>query len=61
MGCLCTNLPPFEYQGGKKKTADRRVSEAYGVTNYGSGWKKDVVNQCLEFAADPVKFVTFVF
>ena len=27
-------------------------SETYGVTNYGSGWRKDVVNQCLESGPD---------
>ena len=26
-----------------------QVLESYGVTNYGSRWRKDVVNQCLEF------------
>ena len=25
------------------------VFETYGVISYGSGWRKDVVNQCLEF------------
>ena len=25
----------------------------YGVTRYDSGWRKDVVNQCLEFATAP--------
>ena len=24
------------------------VSETYGVISYGCGWRKDVVNQCLE-------------
>ena len=27
-----------------------QFSGPYGVTKYGSGWRKDVVNQCLEFA-----------
>ena len=26
-----------------------QFSGPYGVTKYGSGWRKDVVNQCLEF------------
>ena len=26
--------------------------ETYGVINYGSGWRKDVVNQRLEFGLD---------
>ena len=25
-----------------------QFSETYGVTSYGSGWRKDVVKQCLE-------------
>ena len=24
----------------------------YGVINYGGGWRKDVVNQCLEFGPE---------
>ena len=36
----------------KKKYIDKSVScqflEAHCVINYGSGWRKDVVNQCLE-------------
>ena len=27
-----------------------QFSGTYGVTEYGGGWRKDVVNQCLEFA-----------
>ena len=27
--------------------------ETYGLTNYSSGWRKDVINQCLEFATIP--------
>ena len=30
----------------------RQVSETCGVTSYGSGWRKDVVNRCLEFAVE---------
>ena len=26
--------------------------QTYGVISYGSGWRKDVVNQCLEFGPD---------
>ena len=26
--------------------------ETYGVINYGSGWRKDVVNERLEFGLD---------
>ena len=28
-------------------------SGPYGATKYGSGWRNDVVNQCLEFATNP--------
>ena len=38
-----TNLLPSKHQW-------KTVRETYGVTNYGSGWRKDVVNQCLEVA-----------
>ena len=38
---------PFEHQ--RKTVCWLTVSETYGVINYGSGWRKDVVNQCLEF------------
>ena len=31
-----------------------QFSGAYDVTKYGSGWRKDVVNQCLEFAMPSV-------
>ena len=31
-----------------------QFSETYGGTNYGSGWRKDVVNQCLEFGTTAV-------
>ena len=27
-------------------------SGTYGVTKYGSGWRKDVINKCLEFACE---------
>ena len=33
----------------KKVPGSRQISETYGITNYGSGWRKDVVNQSLEF------------
>ena len=32
-----------------KKLASWQFSGPYGATKYGSGWRKDVVNQCLEF------------
>ena len=40
--CLSTN---------KKLLVSWQFSGPYGVTKYGSGWRKDVVNQCLEFVA----------
>ena len=27
--------------------------ETYGVVSYGNGWRKDVVNLCLEFDSKP--------
>ena len=39
--CLSTN---------KKLLVSWQFSGPYGVIKYGSGWKKDVLNQCLEFA-----------
>ena len=30
-------------------SVEKQFFETYGVINYGSGWRKDVVNQCLEF------------
>ena len=50
-----TNLLLFKHQ---QKTARYLFSGPYGVTKYGSGWRKDVVNQCLEFDTDVV-FVEF--
>ena len=34
------------------KLADWQFSQTYNVTNCGSGWRNDVVDRCLEFAAD---------
>ena len=39
----------------KKRLVSWQLSGPYGVTKYGSGWRKDVVNQCLEFGAMCVK------
>ena len=44
-----TNLLLFEHQQKKKLLVSWQFSGPYGVTKYGSGWRKDVVNQCLEF------------
>ena len=43
--CLSTN---------KKLLISWQFSGPYGITKHGSGWRKDVVNQCLEFDSDPV-------
>ena len=37
----------------KKLLASWQFSGPYVVTKYGSGWRKDVVNQCLEFNQYP--------
>ena len=36
-----------------------QFSGPYGVTKYGSGWRKDIVNQCLEFALTPPLLVVW--
>ena len=33
----------------EKLLVNWQFSGPYGVTKYGSGWRKDVVNQCVEF------------
>ena len=43
-----TNLLLFEHQQ-KKSLVSWQFSGLYGITKYGSGCRKDVVNQCLEF------------
>ena len=45
-----TNLPSFEHP---QKIPLTDFSKTYGVINYGSGWRKDVVDQCLEFDPYP--------
>ena len=42
-------LLEFENQQQQKLLVSWQFSGPYGVTKYGSGWRKDVVNQCLEF------------
>ena len=42
-----TNLLLSEHQQ-KKLLINWQFSGPYGVTKYGSGWRKDVINQCLE-------------
>ena len=36
-------------------SVSRQFFETYGVISYGSGWRKDVVNQCLEFASSMLR------
>ena len=45
-----TSLLLFEHHQ-QKLLVSWQFSGPYGVTKYGSGWRKDVVNQCLEFGA----------
>ena len=45
--CLSTN---------KNLLVSRQFPGPYGVTKYGSGWRKDVVNQCLEFGSSFTSF-----
>ena len=51
-----TNLLLFEHQQQQQKNmlVSWQFSGTYGVTKYGSGWRKDVVNQCLEFDKEHV-------
>ena len=43
-----TNLLLFEHHQKKKVLVSWQFSGPYGVTKYGSGWRKDVVNRCSE-------------
>ena len=38
----------------KKLLVRWQFSGPYGITKYGSGWRKAVVNRCLEFVSSPV-------
>ena len=49
-----TNLLLFEHQHTQKLLISWQFSGPYGVTKYGSGWRKDVVNQRLEFGTEPL-------
>ena len=46
--CVCNKLTTV-WAPTKKLLFSWQFSGPYGVTKYGSGWRKDVVNQCLEF------------
>ena len=51
---LVTNLLLFGHHHQQQKLlVSWQFSGTYDVTKYGSGWRKDVVNQCLEFEPDP--------
>ena len=43
----------FEHPQQQKLLISWQFSWPYGVIKCSSGWKKDVVNQCLGFACDP--------
>ena len=49
-----TLLVLFEVSTNKKLFVSWKFSGTYGVIKYGSGWRKDVINQCLEFATTTV-------
>ena len=42
----------------KKLLVSWQFSGPYGITKYSSGWRKDVVNQCLEFVSYAVSSTT---
>ena len=46
------NLLLFEHHQQQKMLVSWQFSGPYGVTKYGSSWRKAVVNQCLEFVLD---------
>ena len=48
MWVVCNKLTTV-WAPTKKLLVSWQFSGPYGVTKYGSGWRKDVVNQCLEF------------
>ena len=43
----------FYTQSTSAVISGRKFFETYGVINYGSGWRKDVVSQCLESGSGP--------
>ena len=51
-----TNLLLFEHQ--QKLLIHWRFSGTYGVTKYSSGWRKDVINQCLELTYVTEVYIT---
>ena len=51
MICL---LQTYCYSRTHKKCQLTQFSETNDVTSYGSGWRKDVINQCMGFAFNVV-------
>ena len=45
----CLEQTYYCFSTNKKLLVSWQFSGLYGITKYGSGWRKDVVNQCLEF------------
>ena len=43
-------------QASSKNCSLAEFFETYGVISYGRGWRKDVVNQCLEYVRDHTSF-----
>ena len=46
---FCVRKATVKRKGARKKERKKENFLTNGVTSYGSGWSKDVVNQCLEF------------
>ena len=48
LSVVCYELTAI-WAPSKKMLVSWQISGPYGITKYASGWRKDVVNQCLEF------------
>ena len=48
--CIVCYKPTAVGAPRKKLVVSWQFLETYGAANYGSGWRKDVVNRCVEFA-----------
>ena len=55
--CVATNLLLIEHQ---QKSVSCQFWETYSIASYGSGWRKDVVNECLEFGIIAGLFLSVV-
>ena len=49
----CLQQTYYCFKTNKKLLVSWQFSGPYGATKYGSGWRKDAVNQCLEFDQYP--------